>query len=161
MCKGVFFYQLGIRQDNESLCASIQGQSQPLNLYQVTASAVLRPAPRSGISPFVSAGAGIADITASTVYLEGSDTNGIRVVLNDPNPRSTAWVLRLGAGAAVSLGSDYQFWFAVDDMAFQFERVTGPANHLLQTPTVPRFFSNAVFSFGLDIVLGGKRGRRN
>jgi opacity protein-like surface antigen len=159
-CNGVFFYQLGIRQDNESLCTSIQGQSQSLNLYQLTASAVVRAAPRSGISPFLSAGAGIADITTSTVYLEGSDTNGIRVVLNDPNPRSTAWVLRLGAGVAVSLESDYQFWFAVDDMNFHFERVTGPANHLAQAPTAPRFFSNAVFSFGLDIVLGGKRGRR-
>jgi opacity protein-like surface antigen len=159
-CNAAFFYQLGMRHDNESLCSSIQQQSYPLHLYQLTASAVLRAAPRSGVSPFVSAGAGIADINASTVYLEGADTNGIRVVLNDPNPRSIAWVLRLGAGAAVSLGSDYQFYFAVDDMGFQLERVTGPANHLAQAPTAARFFSNAVFSFGLDIVLGGRRGRR-
>jgi opacity protein-like surface antigen len=159
-CNGVFFYQLGMRHDNESLCSSIQGQSYPLHLYQLMASAVVRPASRSGISPFVSAGVGIADISASTIYLEGPGPNGIRIILNDPNPRSTAWVLRLGAGAAVSLGSDYQFWFAVDDMGFQLERVTGPANHFAQTPTAPRFFSNAVFSFGLDIVLGGKRGRR-
>jgi hypothetical protein len=63
-------------------------------------------------------------------------------------------------GATVALGTDYQFRFELAELAVGLERVTGPADHLLHAPTATRYVSNAVFTFGLDLVLGGKRGRR-
>ncbi|HKE92175.1 MAG TPA: hypothetical protein VKB45_17710 [Gemmatimonadales bacterium] len=159
-CAGTSFFQLGMRHDNELLCANIQSQSQPLHLFELGIGAVVRFAPRQAISPFTFLSGGLANITSSTIYLEGADANGIRVVIKDENPRGSTWVMRFGAGFSISLGAGYQFWFAGTDAYIQLARLTGPADRLATAPSTTRFFSNAIFTFGVDIVLGGKRGRR-
>ena len=159
-CSAAAFFQLGMRHDNETLCNNIQGQSRSLHLFEIGAGPVVRLAPRHAISPFAFLTAGFANITSSTLYLEGADSNGIRVVILDPNPRHGAWVIRFGGGFSVSLGPDYQFWFAGANARIQLARITGPADRLAHAPSDTRLFSNGIFSFGLDIVLGGKHGRR-
>ena len=159
-CAGMSFFQVGMRHDNEVLCDNIQGRSQPLHLFEFGIGGIMRVAPRHTLSPFASLGVGLADITNSTVYLDGADSSGIRIVINDPNPRATAWVVHFGGGISVALGSGYQFWFSGGESRVQLVRLTGPADHLAHAPTGTRFFPNAIFAFGIDIVLGGKRGRR-
>jgi len=159
-CAGGSFFQLGMRHDNEVLCNNIQGQSQPLHLFEIGVGMVVRIAPRHAISPFMFMSGGLANLTNSTIYLEGADSNGIRVVIKDPSPRGSTWVVRIGGGLSFSLGGDYRFWFAGSDARIRLARLTGPADHLAQAPSDVRFFSNGIFAFGVDIVLGGKRGRR-
>jgi hypothetical protein len=160
-CSGVTpFYQLGLRHDNEQLCSSIQGQSQALHAMFLGAGGVARIAPRRGISPYVRADIGVLVYNASTVYVAGTDPTGTRVVVDDPHPRSLAICPTVAVGATVALGPDYQFRFELADMAAGLQRVTGPADLLLHAPTGTRFVSNAVFTFGLDVVLAGKPGRR-
>ena len=159
-CAGGSFFQLGMRHDNEVLCDNIQGQSQALHVYELGLGSTLRLAPRHAISPFASVTWGLANITSSTRYLEGADSNGIRVVIQDPDPAHSGWVLRIGGGFSVSLGPAYQFWFAGSDAHIQLARNTGPADQLAHAPHDVHFFSNGIFAFGLDIVLGAKRGRR-
>lgn len=159
-CTGLSFFQLGMRHDNEVLCNNIQGQSQPLHVFEIGVGTLVRLVPRHALSPFAYMTGGLANITSSTIYLEGADSNGIRVVIKDPSPRHSTWVVRFGGGLSISLGPDYQFWFAASDARIQLARLTGPADHLAQAPGELRFFSNGIFTFGIDIVLGGKRGRR-
>jgi hypothetical protein len=60
----------------------------------------------------------------------------------------------------VALGSDYRFRFELADLAVGFERLMAPADRLANAPTAIRYFSNLVFTMGLDVVLGGDPGRR-
>jgi hypothetical protein len=160
-CSGAaLFYQLGLRHDNEQLCANIQGQTRALHAMTIGVGAVARIAPRAGLSPYVRAGIGFMVYNHSAVYVEGVDPTGARVVIDDPSPRSTALCPSAAVGATVALGTDYQFRFELAELAVGLERVTGPADHLLHAPTATRYVSNAVFTFGLDVVLGGKRSRR-
>lgn len=159
-CSAGSFFQLGMRHDNEVLCDNIQGQSQPLHVFEIAVGPVVRLAPRRAISPFAFLTGGLANITSSTIYLDGADSNGIRVVIKDPGPRHSTLVVRIGGGFSVALGPDYQFWFAGSAAHIQLARLTGPADRLAQAPSVVHFFSNGIFTFGLDLVLGGKRGRR-
>lgn len=160
-CSGVApFYQLGQRQDNELLCTNMEGQSRPLHALFLGVGGIVRVAPRAGISPYARLGAGVLAYNRSTVYVEGTDPTGIRIVVDDPSPFSVSLCPTAALGASVALGDNYRFRFDLADLAVGFAHLTAPADHLAHAPTATNFFSNLVFTMSLDAVLGGTPGRR-
>ncbi|OLC04595.1 MAG: hypothetical protein AUH46_03915 [Gemmatimonadetes bacterium 13_1_40CM_70_15] len=138
-CTGVYYNS--VQRDNETLCATIQGQRRGLSLVLLDLRGIARILPRATISPSLHAGVTAATYDASTVYVEGEYPSGIRIVIDDRAPGS------------VAAGDLSDTWFG-------FPAVAGPANAVAHAPTTTRYTRHAVFSLGLDIVLDGRRGRR-
>ena len=157
-CTGVYYNS--VQRDNETLCATIQGQRRGLSLVLLDLRGIARILPRATISPSLHAGVTAATYDASTVYVEGEYPSGIRIVIDDRAPGSVGAGATLGVTVTTALGSGYQFALDLSDTWFGFPAVAGPANAVAHAPTTTRYTRHAVFSFGLDIVLGGRRGRR-
>jgi hypothetical protein len=124
-CTGVAaFYQVGQRHDNELLCTNMEGQSRPLHALFVGVGGIVRVAPRAGISPYARLGVGVLAYNRSTVYVEGMDPTGIRVVVDDSSSFSVSLCPTAAVGAMVALGDNYRFRFELADLAIGFERLS-------------------------------------
>ena len=157
-CSGVYYNP--VQHDNETLCASIQGQRRGLSLVLLDLQGIVRVLPRAAISPSVHAGVTAATYDASTVYVEGQYPSGIRIVIDDPAPASVAAGTTLGVTLTTALGSGYQLALDLSNTWFAFPAVRGPADAVAHAPITNRYTRHTVFSFGLDFVLDGRRGRR-
>jgi hypothetical protein len=148
-------------QPSSELCADIQGASQATGAVAFSASVLLRMTSRRSLSPFVRGGFGLIVYNHSTIEMFGADRTGaVYQVLRDDTPRRIAQSFMIGAGTTLALGPGYQFRLEARDVIARFERVTGPADALVQPPTGTRFSHHVGLTMGLDIVLERKRGRR-
>jgi hypothetical protein len=158
-CDGVYFDPT-LGDDNRALCSSIQGATQGLNAVSLGAGATSRAFPRAAVTPYLRAGLALLVYSASTTYLEGASFEGPQIVIADDAPRHTSGSYLLAVGLVTPLGADYMGHVEVADLTAGFDVVTGPADRLAHAPRRSRVVRSLSLSFGLDIVLGGKRGRR-
>jgi hypothetical protein len=159
-CSGVYFDPAAIQDDNGTLCTSIQGQTSPLALVHLDLQGVVRVSARHAFSPYLRGGVAVATYETSTIYVEGLSSSGTRVVIDDPSQGSGTSGYMAGAGITSVLGAGTQFHLDVGRAWLSFPAVTGPADRFGRAPAGRRRISEVVFSFGVDFVLDGRRGRR-
>jgi hypothetical protein len=157
-CDGVYFN--GGSQANRDLCANIPALGRSLNIVVIDLQGLVRPLPRGIFSPYLRGGVGLATYTGSTLYVEGQDSSGTRVLIDDPNPESISTVLTWGGGITAALGRQLQFHVDLGSTDLRFPAITGPADRLARAPSARHRTSHTVLTFGLDFVIDAKAGRR-
>jgi len=149
-------------QQSRQLCANMQGASHSTGAISFAASALVRAASRSQLSPYLRGGVGLVTFDHSPIELVGVDSagpNSYQVYIDD-SPQRIALSFVAGAGFTVALGPAYRFRLEARDAITRFQRVTGPSDASLVPPTAAKFFHHFVLTMGLDVVLEQKRERR-
>lgn len=162
-CTGLFF-NADAEQRNEQLCDNISGSALSSSAIAFFGGLVFRAAPTRAISPYVRAGAGLLSYSTGTVGMSGTYLTGnaieSRAVIVDDKPKKGALTVQAAAGFTFRLSPAYQFRFELRDVLSPLEHVTGPADNLGRVATETRVHHRAALTFGLDIILEKKRGRR-
>lgn len=158
-CGGIAFDSL-LGATNRGMCTAMQGGSRSLGAIEFSTGALVRAVSRGSISPYIRAALGITFYSVSTTFVEGPNSAGIKVVVDDASPRRFAVGFVLGTGTTVALGPGYQFRADIADVAERFERLTGPADRLAQAPRGFRLSHHLTFALGFGIVLEARRSRR-
>ncbi len=127
-----------------------------------------------GVQPYLRAGIGGAIIGTSFVQsyapvLQSDGSESIVYFLADQNQKQLTWMASLSVGLMLPLGPGYQLRMEARDLIVALPRPTGPATDtgavanssaLPQPPIGTRVVNVPTFTFGLDIVLERRRGRR-
>ncbi len=163
-CRGLT-YNTDSENKNEQLCDDIDAQKPEGGAIAIFAGVTLRAASRRAFSPYVAGSLGIVNQARSTLVTEGGFVTAAgpqppRLVIADPNPRETSFMVGVGAGFTSSLGPGYQFRFEVRDVVTSLDRLVGPANGLGVGPKATRSYHHFALTLGLGVVLERKRGRR-
>lgn len=158
-CTGIAYDSL-LGGPNRLTCDGIHGSSRSLGAIAITVGGLARAFPRQPVTPYVRGGIGLTEYAVSTTYLEGPQSDGIKVLVDDPSPQRITVSVFAGAGALIALGPGYNFRFDIADVAQRFPCLTGPADRLARAPRGHRLTHHVTFSLGFGIVLDAKRGRR-
>ena len=155
-----------LSSDNAAVCNSIRGHDSPGSAVGLSVGALYRVWSRKVVSPYVRAHAGFIISQHSAVELNGSipvssvDASEFRVYVDNNRPGLTP-VLGLGVGFTAALGPGYQLRWEFRDNIAGLEQVTGPTAANFQEPPSRLSYQHVLsVTFGFDIVLERKRGRR-
>jgi hypothetical protein len=155
---------------NEQACTRGNGDHRPTSIVGFQLGIAYRGSPGASVSPYARASAGIGFLADSYIRTDGAiqapQACGSAGVCQWPlieaqHTAETTWIVSLAAGAAVTLGTGYRFRFEARDLIAALQVPAGtanPANGLAPVGTAVRHIP--VFTFGLDVVLERRRGRR-
>ena len=149
---------------NGQVCDDISAQIAAGSMISIYGGVTVRAASRRALSPYLRAGIGFVNQSASAidvagVFFDGSNFN-TRQVIADPEPRHSAPMATLAAGLTSPLGTGYQFRLEVRDHLINLIRLTGPGSASGASPTASSYRHHIALTLGLDVVLEKKRGRR-
>jgi hypothetical protein len=117
-CSGVYYDPAATSDDNQTVCANIQGQTGPLGMVRLDLEPLVRVFPRRAFSPYLRGGVTLATYEASTIYVEGQGSLSAptHVVIDDPSPASitTGYAAGAGLSAARKRVSQVVFTFGFD-----------------------------------------------
>src|SRR3989442_738540 len=150
-------------QQSRQLCANMQGASHSTGAISFAASALVRAASRSQLSPYLRGGVGLVTFDHSPIELVGVDSagpNSYQVYIDD-SPQRIALSFVAGAGFTLALGPAYRFRLEARDAITRFQRVTGPSDASLVPPPGAKFFHHFVLTMGPDVVLEQRGERRS
>lgn len=149
------------------ICNSINGNESPGSAVALSVGGLYRIMSQKVISPYARISAGLVVSQHSAVQLDGFFSDSLAeetrfTVYDDPSRRQVAPVLGLGVGFTAALGRGYQLRWEVRDNIVGTDKVTGPTfgTPNLEPPHKLNYKHVWSVTFGFDVVLERKRGRR-
>jgi hypothetical protein len=173
-CAPVVPYKLDSENRNQKACEYLQGENIRGNAVGFLGGLIYRFTTR-GVQPFVRASAGPAYLGSSYVEMAApivtSTTSGPAETLwfffTERSQKQFTWMVSLGAGATLPLAPGYQLRFEARDMIVPLPIAAGAAAPDTSLDGLPAFapvgtrvMHVPTISFGLDVVLERRRGRR-
>jgi hypothetical protein len=149
---------------NQAACQAIDGRDRAASGVALSGGVVLRPMSRGDIQPYFRANLGLALVPRSTTAMTaffGEDDQYALLLYDEDESRAAKPLGALSFGLATAPRAGYQFRLEARATAIQLEVVDGPAADASRNPMVgSKWVILPSISFGMDIVLEKRRGRR-
>jgi hypothetical protein len=151
-----------VSQSVAEVCEDITRQERSAATASLAVGTIFRMASQEFISPFLRAGVGALFTNQSSILTQGTDNNGVLLVIyGDGGGSRVRPAFQLGVGATMVLSKGYHLRWEVRDNIVGVEEVTGPVQNVGAEPPHETNFEH-VWSvlIGLDVILERQRGRR-
>jgi hypothetical protein len=162
-CNTVAF-QPDSAQKNLQTCDSFSTGGASLSLIGVSGSALLRPFPNSGFSPYLRLGVGLVIPTGETLAASGAfSANGevlSRQLIQDSSGQGPREFGVLAAGLLTGAGVSSRLQLELSDVMLPLARITGPADVTGRAPLATAITHHFSVTIGIAFVFSGRRGRR-
>lgn len=152
---------------NAAVCNEIKSNDVSASAVALSVGGMYRIMSRKSLSPYLRGHLGLVLTQHTGVQLNGHfpDPSGEQVTVNlyqDSKSRRVSPVLGIGVGFTAGLGHGYQLRWELRDNITGIETVTGPTSGSPQEepPHENRFKHVLSVTFGFDVVLEKRRGRR-
>jgi hypothetical protein len=149
---------------NLQTCDSFSADHASLSLVGVSGSALLRPFPTGGISPYLRLGAGLVIPTGETLAASGAFTADggslSRQLIQDSSGQGPRGFGVLAVGFQAGTGASSRFQLELSDVVLPLTRITGAADAAGRAPQARALTHHFSVTLGLDFVFSGRRGRR-
>jgi hypothetical protein len=151
-------------QKNLQTCDSFSSDNASLSLVGVSGSALLRPFPNGGLSPYVRLGAGLVIPTGETLAASGPfAANGellSRQLIQDSSSQGPRPFGVLAVGLQAGAGVSSRLQLELSDVMLPLARITGPADIAGRAPQSTALTHHFSLTIGFAFVFSGRRGRR-
>jgi hypothetical protein len=147
------------------VCASLLGREKAATSVALSAGTILRFNSRKLLSPYARLNVGLLFSSQSPLQTVGqySDPNGLVdvIIYSDDKDTRVSGAFALAGGITAAAGKGYQLRWEVRDNIVGVQRITGPtARSGLVPPHDLEYKHIFSFTFGFEIVLERRRGRR-
>lgn len=148
-------------------CAALDGYERSASAVSVAGGAIFRLNSRGDVQPYLRGSVGLALVPRSTTEVTAFFTDPNQVderalpIYRKDGSRDAKLILSAGFGLATSPRHGYQFRFEARMTGVPLAVVSGPTDGIsLEPPTANRWVWIPTLTFGVDIVLEKRRGRR-
>ena len=161
---GATAFQTDSSQKNQQTCTSFAMDHASLSLVGLAGSALFRPFPNGGLSPYVRLGVGIVLPTGETLAASGAFTANAtqldRQMIQDSSGQGPRPYGVLAVGLQSGAGVTSRVQLELTDAIVPLTRITGPADIAGRAPQATLLTHHFSATVGIVLVFSGRRGRR-